>query len=99
MASRWAKWMSATTGSGEPATTSAKPGSASACGMATRTISQPASARRPIWASVAATSRVSVFVIDWTATGAPPPTGTSPTITGRVLLRSIKRRPLLGPGA
>jgi hypothetical protein len=34
---------------------------------------------RPIWASVASTSLVSVFVMDCTTTGAPPPTGTLPT--------------------
>ena len=33
---------------------------------------------------MAAASRVSVFVIDWTTTGEPPPIGTPPTITGSV---------------
>jgi hypothetical protein len=32
---------------------------------------------------VAATSTVSVFVIDWTTTGAVPPSTTSPTCTAR----------------
>jgi len=81
MASRWSKWMSATTGSGLAAHTSANPWSASACGIATRTISHPASARRSICESVACGSRVSVFVMDCTATGAPSPIRTPPTLT------------------
>src|SRR5689334_2810051 len=54
---------------------------ASAAGMsrtAQRTSSQPASASRPIWASVAATSRVSVEHMDCTEQGAPPPIFTFP---------------------
>ena len=45
---------------------------------ATRMISHPAFSRRRIWSTVAATSRVSVLVMDWTDTGAPPPTATGP---------------------
>ncbi len=92
-ASRWSKWMSATTGSGLSAQTSPKPSRASADGTATRTISQPSSARAATWASVAAGSWVGVQVMDWTATGAPPPTATGPTWTRRVRVRGR------GPGA
>jgi hypothetical protein len=46
-----------------------------------RTISDPALARAATWATVASTSAVSVFVIDWTTIGAPPPTVTEPTFT------------------
>jgi len=44
----------------------------------TRTISEPARARSITWAAVAAASAVSVFVMDCTTTGYPPPTGTRP---------------------
>ena len=47
-------------------------------------MSAPASARARICASVAAASAVSVVVIDWTETGAPPPMATPPTFTCRV---------------
>src|SRR5262245_55039955 len=43
-----------------------------------RTISEPASASAMHCAAVAAASAVSVLVIDWTTTGAPPPTCTAP---------------------
>ena len=46
---------------------------------ATRTLSHPSRARERIWAMVARTSRVSVFVMLWTETGALPPTYTFPT--------------------
>ena len=44
----------------------------------------PASAIARIWRMVASKSAVSVFVIDWTATGAPPPIGTPPTLIWRL---------------
>jgi hypothetical protein len=47
-----------------------------------RTISEPARANAATCPAVAATSAVSVLVIDWTTTGAPPPTVTWPTLTG-----------------
>ena len=78
-ASEALKWMSAMIGSPAPATMA---GSASASGIpgtATRTMSAPASRRRPTCSSVAATSCVLVVVIDWTLTGAPPPIGMPPT--------------------
>src|SRR5690348_1455999 len=45
----------------------------------TRTSSEPASASAITCAAVETGSAVSVFVIDWTTTGCPPPTGTPPT--------------------
>ncbi len=51
----------------------------------TRTISEPASASSMHCRAVAAASAVSVIVIDWTTTGAPPPTCTRPTRTPTVL--------------
>ena len=78
-ASVWLKWMSAITGTGERFTIVSSATASLSRGTATRTSSQPASAMRPIWASVASTSLVSVLVIDWTTTGAPPPIGTPPT--------------------
>src|SRR5215469_1651680 len=69
-------------------------GSASASswdGTATRTIWQPAAVSSAICCSVLFTSAVTVVVIDWTETGAPPPTGTAcvplPTITWRDVRR------------
>src|SRR5207247_10070966 len=53
----------------------------------TRTISDPASASSMHCRAVAAASAVSVIVIDWTTTGAPPPTRTRPTLTPAVLWR------------
>ena len=50
----------------------------------TRTSSEPASASSTHWRAVAAASAVSVIVIDWTTTGAPPPTCTWPTFTPTV---------------
>src|SRR5215467_13777042 len=79
--------MSAMIGSGEPATISFMASAAWWSGTAGRTISQPASFRAAIWFRVARTSRVSVFVMVWTAIGAAPPTTTSPTRTGIDLRR------------
>ena len=50
-----------------------------------RTISHPAEASSAICAVVAGTSCVFVVVIDWTTTGAPPPTVTPPTEICRLL--------------
>jgi hypothetical protein len=79
--------MSATTGTGERRTISPSASAERSSGTATRTTSQPASARRPIWASVASMSQVIVVVMDCTTTGAPPPMRTPPTSTGRVRSR------------
>jgi len=81
------KWMSAITGMRDCL---AMIGSASASlsvGQATRTMSQPAAVSSAICWSVAPISCVFVVVMDWTDTGAPPPTGTSPTISRCVCLR------------
>src|SRR5687768_16954935 len=51
----------------------------------TRTSSDPASASSTHCRTVATASAVSVIVIDWTTTGAPPPTRTFPTLTPTVL--------------
>jgi len=58
-------------------------------GTATRTISHPSRASERIWAMVARTSRVFVFVMLWTETGALPPTYTFPTRIRRVFLLLI----------
>ena len=50
----------------------------------TRTISDPACASSMHCRAVPATSAVSVLAIDWTTTGAPPPTVTGPTRTATV---------------
>jgi hypothetical protein len=52
-----------------------------------RTISEPALARAATCATVWSMSAVSVLVIDWTTTGAPPPTITPPTSTPTERLR------------
>src|SRR5690349_11103460 len=64
---------------------------ASRTGTAQRTMSQPAASSDQISSRVACTSRVSVFVIDCTVIGAPPPTVTLPTWICRVLRRLIIR--------
>ena len=77
------KWMSAMTGICD---FFAMAGSASASswdGTATRTIWQPEAVSSAICWSVAFTLAVSVVVIDCTDTGAPPPTGTEPTMIWR----------------
>ena len=61
-------------------------------GAVTRTISQPTSARAIDWRTVAATSWVSLVVIDWTRTGLEPPTPTEPTRTSRVGRRTVRKR-------
>src|SRR5690606_22803240 len=62
---------------------------ASMVGTDTRTMSAPASTTRLIWATVAATSQVSVLVMVCTAMGASPPTGTLPTWIWRDWRRRI----------
>ena len=82
------KWMSAMTGIWD---FFAMVGSASASswdGTATRTIWQPEAVSSAICCRVAFTLAVSVVVIDCTLTGAPPPTGTLPTMTWRDCRRS-----------
>src|SRR5512134_1566232 len=79
--------MSAITGTGEASRIFRKARAAPSSGTATRTISHPSRASDRIWSTVARTFRVSVFVMLCTETGAPPPTGTSPTRIRRVFLR------------
>ena len=54
-----------------------------------RTISEPAWASSMHCREVDAMSTVSVFAIDWTTTGAPPPTWTGPTGTPTVVWRFL----------
>ena len=62
---------------------------ASRTGTAHRTMSQPAASSAQISSSVAWTSRVSVFVIDCTVSGASPPISTPPNRICRVFRRVI----------
>ena len=57
-----------------------------------RTSSEPASASALTCATVAATSAVSVLVIDCTTIGEPPPIATPPTSAVRVRRRTIGAR-------
>ena len=83
-ASVWLKWMSAITGIGELLTIVRSASASLSRGTATRTRSAPASATLPIWSIVASRLAVSVLVIVWTATGAPPPIWTPPTFIWRL---------------
>src|SRR5215472_17902626 len=82
------KWMSAITGICDLRAISGSASASSWDGTATRTIWHPAAVSSAICCRVAFTSAVSVVVIDWTETGAPPPTGTLPTMSWRDLRRS-----------
>src|SRR5215218_724519 len=82
------KWMSATTGMVDLAAIAGRAAASSVSGTATPTMSQPVAASSAICCRVALTSAVLVMVIDWTLMGAPPPTGTRPT-----LIRRERRRP------
>src|SRR4051794_27586015 len=75
--------MSAITGIGDSTTIVLSASTSLSRGTATRTTSAPASATVRIWSMVAWRFAVSVLVIVWTTTGAPPPIWTSPTITCR----------------
>ena len=59
----------------------------------TRTSSLPARAERSTCRTAAATSAVSVLVMDWTTIGCPEPTGTPPTRTA-----TVERRMVAGMG-
>ena len=65
-------------------------------GQATRTIWQPDAVSSAICCSVAFTSAVTVVVIDWTLTGASPPTATLPTWIWREGRRGASRRGISG---
>ncbi len=89
------KWKSPTSGTPQPSASSRSriagtAPAASAVLTVMRTSSEPASASALTWATVAATSAVSVLVIDCTTTGAPPPIGTPATSTCRVRRRSMR---------
>src|SRR3712207_1693860 len=81
------KWMSAITGICDFFAIAGSASTSSADGTATRTIWQPDAVSSAICCRVAFTSAVTVVVIDWTLTGAPPPTGTEPTMSCRVRRR------------
>ena len=74
------KWMSAMTGICDFLAIAGSASASSADGHATRTMSQPAAVSSAICCSVELMSAVSVVVIDWTETGASPPTATEPTL-------------------
>src|SRR6266702_956777 len=81
---------------GTPASPAAAAISASAAasswdGTATRTIWQPVAVSSAICCSVAFTSAVTVVVIDWTETGAPPPTGTACLPLPTMIWRDFRR--------
>src|SRR6267378_6478897 len=98
------KWKSPTKGTSQPMASRRSRmrgtcAAASAVLTVTRTISEPARASSTIWVAVPWRSAVSVFVIDCTKTGAPPPISACPTRTWRVLYlgmpvmsRSIQRQ-------
>src|SRR6476620_3188827 len=75
--------MSAITGIGDSLTIVRSASASFSRGTATRTMSAPASATLRICSMVAARLAVSVLVIVWTTTGAPPPIWTPPTVTCR----------------
>src|SRR5215467_81641 len=81
------KWMSAMTGICDLRAMVASASASSWDGTATRTIWQPAAVSSAICWRVELTSEVSVVVIDCTETGAPPPTGTDPTMICRLCRR------------
>src|SRR5262245_8540790 len=62
-----------------------------------RTSSEPARARSISWRAVASASAVSVLVIDWTATGRPPPTATEPIRTRVDVMAPSLARPACYP--
>jgi hypothetical protein len=64
----------------------------SVSGHDTRIRSAPASSQRRIWSIVATGSLVSVLVIVCTLIGAPPPTGTAPTMIWRLFRRAMSRQ-------
>src|SRR3954462_990252 len=84
------KWMSATTGICDFLAIIGSASASSWDGTATRTIWQPLAVSSAICCSVALTSDVSVVVIDWTLPGAPPPTGTDPTMICRLVRRGAR---------
>src|SRR5665648_669866 len=84
---------------GASRTRRANAGASSAAGCELVRVSLPTATSARTCASVAAASPVLVHVIDCTATGAPPPTGTEPTMIRRALgtWPPAGRRRLPGP--
>ena len=76
----------------KPARISRRQRAAATLGAVTRTISQPASASAIACRTVAATSCVSLVVIDCSRSGCAPPTPTEPTRTSRVARRRVRKR-------
>src|SRR6478735_9864537 len=86
------KWMSAITGICDLCAIAGSASASSCVGTATRTMSQPAAVSSAICCSVELMSVVCVVHIDWTLTGASPPTSTLPTLILRVLRRGARTR-------
>src|SRR3954463_13559033 len=84
--------MSATIGTWEARTICFSAAVESVSGQETRMIATPTSSQRRIWSIVALASEVGVLVMVWTVTGAPPPTGTLPTMIWREGRRAISRQ-------
>ena len=80
---RWSKWMSATNGMATCFLISPMARACLSSRQDSRTISQPTSSSSWICLTVASTSQVGVVHMLCTTTGAPPPTFTLPTNTGR----------------
>src|SRR6266700_5405677 len=85
------KWMSAITGICDLRAIAGSASASSCDGTATRTIWQPVAVSSAICCSVAFTSAVSVVVMDWTDTGAPPPTGTACLPWPTMIWRDLRR--------
>src|SRR4051794_5462773 len=81
------KWISAITGICDFFAMAGSASTSSCDGTATRTIWQPAAVSSAICCRVALMSAVSGVVIDCTLTGAPPATGTLPTMIWRLCRR------------
>src|SRR5437870_8825289 len=86
------KWMSAMTGTVACSAIVFRASASSQWGTATRTMSTPVATRDAICWSVAFTSAVFVVVMDWTRTGASPPTSTHPTLIFREIRRGTAIR-------
>ncbi len=90
------KWMSAMTGIWLFFAMMCSTSASSWDGTATRTISQPEAVSSAICCSVALMLVVGVVHIDWTLTGASPPTRTLPTLIWRDLRRGARTSGTLG---
>src|SRR5262249_31281340 len=84
------KWMSAITGICDFLAIAGNASTSSWLGTATRTIWQPDAASCAVCWRGALKSAGRLVVIDWTLTGAPPPTGTEPTMICRLFRRGAR---------